>query len=130
MAGRGGSTGRRGPWASWQVNGGRSGARAENREPLARIRPVLNVAKAGAGQQVTEGAGSVFVRILGMYTLAAGEAPLCAGPADAHVGQRLQVHLDAGMRFVVARHVAPVVDVEIAVQQGVHVAQQVEVEGG
>jgi hypothetical protein len=103
---------------------------AENREPAAGIRPVRDIAIAGALQQVGKRLRGELVGILCVDAFAGAECARAAGPGHAHRALRFQVHFDARAGAVEERDMAPVVHVEIGVQHLVDVPQQVQVEGG
>ncbi|MNT25258.1 hypothetical protein D3C72_1607680 [compost metagenome] len=63
-----------------------------------------------------------------MDALAAAELAMAARPGHAQRALRFQMHFDARPLAVIDRHMAPVVHIEVAVQHGIHVAQQVQVE--
>ena len=81
-------------------------------------------------QQPREFLDLVLVAVLGVDALAAREAAAAARPGHVAIGQRFQVHLDARGFWIEEGPMAPLVQVEVAADQPVHVRQHVEVELG
>lgn len=65
-----------------------------------------------------------------MDTLSFAKISMCARPMHRYVGLRLQVHLDAAVRLVIMRDVPPMVDIKIAAELLIHMAQQIQIECG
>jgi len=102
----------------------------DHREPALGIGPDAGRLEARTLQQ-PDGVGLlVFIAVLGVDAVARLEAARAAAPVHLLRRARLEVHLDASARGVVEAVVAPLADVEIGVDQPVHVAQDVQVEGG
>src|SRR5215204_3001702 len=70
----------------------------------------------------------VLVRILRMDPVAGEEFAHDTGPADRQMPTRLQMHLDARVRSVKQRNVAPLANVEVAAEYSVHIAKHVQIE--
>ena len=97
-------------------------------KPLALIRPDLAGPEARAGEHAQEFGQRVLVAVFGVDGLAGREMPQPLRPAHDQRAARAQVHLDARMLGVEEGHMLPVVRVEVAAQQAVDVAEQVQVE--